>query len=1479
MGLRKVLQRHKEKQRVKASKKRAREGPQGRSSLSLVRGDTSGNDIAKRRIASEPAIPEDSGKNFGTITGLERSNSKKPEADDVSQTTNKDRVSAQPGNSNRTNETFNIQVPLDLVKENTNVKSTKGSTKGGAVPPNVYLPSVESPSLPTTSTVAGASHGKNSPLKPSNSAPAPFPTNANGGLQKSATTTTLETNNGGNNDNSDSQDRGIFGTIMSMAHNAAVHIPKINESNADLDSQGTGMNSPLVSPISSAEPSMRNSPIINQHSDSRDGVNRKELDSGTEPPMESNPNAVQNNSVVHHAYDAPKTKDNTFLRNLDHLLSSSASIEGKTINNDAANNKTFDEIDTLEPSRTDGSEARPVSRSNTKSSLKHFPERSNTLKRNASDTKVKFEPSNVKQPAKATFGKGGLTLDQFDGPILQESTPEQTPKKYQEFINGGSGGEKSYAQNQSPQADDDTKEDDGYISHGLKRQFVRSASGANLTLPAPKSVSEADLSYRGRRARTFSVPGGKNSGSLSPGGAEEGLTHSQTSLALDSSAAIEPSTANLSPSGERKPRGNSRKFLKRRSFSPANIGMKVIPQLTLKGSMNKGRTSSDYITGVANFANATGSGVTGLAGGFANGLNGTFPRYRASTGGSQMDAENSVALGNAVELNNIEYASERKNQEFHNLFKESVNSDERLVADHSCALSRDILLQGKMYISDRQICFYSNILGWVSSVLIPFEEVVQIEKKTTAGIFPNGIVVDTLHTKYAFASFISRDATFDLMTDVWNQIILGKRHLIANNTYNDGETLSSGVNGDKISVLSDPEDEDDDSTMDSDHHIASDEDFEDEDMSENTFGPSTHPPTTADYKPSANEKMINESIINAPLGRVVNVMYGDDVSNLEAILKVQKNYELSNIPKIMDTKKREYSYTKPIPGSFGPSKTKCLMTETLDHYDLESYVKGVQISKTPDVPSGNSFTVKTTFLFTWAPNNATKVNIYVSVDWSSKSWIKGAVEKGTFDGVSDSSKILVQELTARAAKPLAGGDPSSGSSYNDGTTKKKERRSDVSQKVAEDLSTLPTEGPVTHSPTDNGYKKEKDDVVVEPCSNIPAPLGTVYSLLFGDNTAYLKRIIEKQKNFDLSELPKFDGNSREYNYTKPLGAAIGPKQAKCYITETIEEKDFNSHVMVRQVSKCPDVPFGNNFAVHTKVYLSWGSNNSTNMFVVTSISWSSKTLLKGTIEKGSIDGQKDATKIMIDELKDIVTSNAPKKSRNKTSKKYQRHPGKSKKTSTKKAAETNARNARETQSSANATAKGDTKNSESGGGILGFFMSIFQDFDITSLKGIVTVLALIFSIICLHHLFAGGREHHVQIIKPGRMLLDGNEYHYVPSIKTLYEVYEKDVRKSGRGRYQYDKPDNHDVIMEAEGNIWNWLLDRANASEPLTNHIQGQYEQKVHYLNSPSEHRLQQLRETVRITEMQLEKMKHALENHNKLQQVDETQMQREEQQ
>jgi len=52
-------------------------------------------------------------------------------------------------------------------------------------------------------------------------------------------------------------------------------------------------------------------------------------------------------------------------------------------------------------------------------------------------------------------------------------------------------------------------------------------------------------------------------------------------------------------------------------------------------------------------------------------------------------------------------------------------------------------------------------------LVISFDEVVSVEKKSTAVVFPNAIVIQTLHARNVFASFLTRDTTYDLIIGIW----------------------------------------------------------------------------------------------------------------------------------------------------------------------------------------------------------------------------------------------------------------------------------------------------------------------------------------------------------------------------------------------------------------------------------------------------------------------------------------------------------------------------------------------------------------------------------------------------------------------------------------------------------------------------------------------------------------------------------------
>ncbi|XP_022770172.1 protein VASCULAR ASSOCIATED DEATH 1, chloroplastic-like isoform X3 [Durio zibethinus] len=109
-----------------------------------------------------------------------------------------------------------------------------------------------------------------------------------------------------------------------------------------------------------------------------------------------------------------------------------------------------------------------------------------------------------------------------------------------------------------------------------------------------------------------------------------------------------------------------------------------------------------------------------------------------------------------------------RSEEYRQLFR--LPLEEFLVQDFNCAFQESILLQGHMYLFARYICFYSNIFGFETKKIIPFNEVTSVKRAKTAGIFPNAIEIFAGGKKvYFFASFLSRDEAFKLINDIWVQ--------------------------------------------------------------------------------------------------------------------------------------------------------------------------------------------------------------------------------------------------------------------------------------------------------------------------------------------------------------------------------------------------------------------------------------------------------------------------------------------------------------------------------------------------------------------------------------------------------------------------------------------------------------------------------------------------------------------------------------
>lgn len=397
-------------------------------------------------------------------------------------------------------------------------------------------------------------------------------------------------------------------------------------------------------------------------------------------------------------------------------------------------------------------------------------------------------------------------------------------------------------------------------------------------------------------------------------------------------------------------------------------------------------------------------------------------------------------------LTGFAVATKKRNRGFHQLFR-SIPEDDYLIEDYSCALQREIILAGRLYVSEGHICFSSNILGWITTVIISFDEIVSVEKENTAMVFPNAIAIQTLHARHTFRSLLSREATYELLIGIWKL-----SHPSLKSSLN-GVRLDAGGTGDKTEKV-DPSGSDDHSDVSEEEEVY-DEDAEDEDMGSYTEagngsedgseghdpatktlarksstmgiligtaaggiptagegkaaekaaaaaaasadfpGPATHSPTECNDVDTHFDKVVKDEVIPAPLGKVYSMIFGtasggfmtrwfiDDQKFMDLVMEDDKK-GLSE-----DNRTRSYSYIKPLYGSIGPKQTKCITTEYLDFINLEKAVSVSVVTQTPDVPSGNLFSTKTKYCLTWAPGNSTRLFVNCTIEWTASSWLKG----------------------------------------------------------------------------------------------------------------------------------------------------------------------------------------------------------------------------------------------------------------------------------------------------------------------------------------------------------------------------------------------------------------------------------------------------------------------------------------------------------
>ncbi|BGP01517.1 hypothetical protein RTG_02692 [Rhodotorula toruloides ATCC 204091] len=401
------------------------------------------------------------------------------------------------------------------------------------------------------------------------------------------------------------------------------------------------------------------------------------------------------------------------------------------------------------------------------------------------------------------------------------------------------------------------------------------------------------------------------------------------------------------------------------------------------------------------------------------------------------------------------------NEKFHSLFKE-IPDDEELIEDYRCALQRDILVQGRLFVSEHFLSFRANIFGWETSLQIPWSEIISVEKRFTAKIVPNAIEVRTLHATHTFASFLSRDAAYALLVAVWRHVHPEADEYRAKARAERQEerkrrraftvsSLRSAKSAPNPAGMAD-HDSDTDNDDGDDEDSKSEISFEDEHghkkrhrfklrsglaalglnigrdrsasvsagsaSASTSAGPTeaekvkaqaraasagvdTHAPTEYTGPEYKNEAL--DTILPTSPDKAFKLFFldADFLRTFMAEKENLRDIEMGDWQALADgdLKKREMAYVKPLNAPVGPKQTHCAITDTNEKLDEDSYFSNLTVTKTPDVPSGNDFSTVTRTVFTWAEGGCCRVRVTTEVEWTKVNrFLRGVIERGAVDG-------------------------------------------------------------------------------------------------------------------------------------------------------------------------------------------------------------------------------------------------------------------------------------------------------------------------------------------------------------------------------------------------------------------------------------------------------------------------------------------------
>nr|XP_012220127.1 PREDICTED: GRAM domain-containing protein 1B-like isoform X2 [Linepithema humile] len=354
-----------------------------------------------------------------------------------------------------------------------------------------------------------------------------------------------------------------------------------------------------------------------------------------------------------------------------------------------------------------------------------------------------------------------------------------------------------------------------------------------------------------------------------------------------------------------------------------------------------------------------------------------------------------------------------RSEDFKRIFKD-VPDDERLVVDYSCALQREILVHGRLYVSQNYVCFYANIFMWETLVSLRWKDVTSITKEKTALVIPNAILICTVTDKFFLTSFGARDKTYVMLFRVWQNALIGEPMSMA-----EMWQLVHACYGDELGLTSDDED-----------YVpplpAADEDKLSTRLSVESFS-EAEAATMENSIPADPSDHIAEPQLQVPIPKPESVLDPTDLSDTTESEAEKHGYLVQSAwtqNNQTNQKMRTISYTMSLTQAIGPRTCQVTETQVMLPCSRPGHLYCIDVeSINAGIPYADSFSVFTHYCMNNISENETSLLVYSQIKYKKSVWgfMKSVIEKNCWAGLDDYFTNLTKALTVECEEGSGSG--------------------------------------------------------------------------------------------------------------------------------------------------------------------------------------------------------------------------------------------------------------------------------------------------------------------------------------------------------------------------------------------------------------------------------------------------------------------------